>query len=315
MTDSMIAKARAIHVRLVAWPNPQAKLWNMQQHVPFDARGFDISDGMWCQNTIQNVGVLLKSASELQYFSGAGTHLGAADTQLLVEALCHNRVMRHTLKYLDMESMTLSRPCATTLFATLRAWMALEGATFTLRDPSETVISELAKWLQTPSVHLLSFGLPKSSLRHGFAGLAPALASHPYITTLNLCGCGLEASHMQDLAQVVRANRVVERLNLSGNTFHHVAMGILCPALAGNHAIRELAMELCDIGAEGMGHLMNTLCANRTLQRLNIRKNHPLYHSVFDMMGEMLWKHNTTVLEMQGPVLAGSLRLRKSHRI
>jgi len=108
------------------------------------------------------------------------------------------------------------------------------------------------------------------------ARLSEALVVNSSLRSLQLCWNALCLADMLQLAGVLRVNRTLTSLSLSGNTMGHESREgarAFAQALLANDSLRTLDLSYCGIEAAGGASLVNALGGNSSLRELDLSGN------------------------------------------
>jgi len=108
------------------------------------------------------------------------------------------------------------------------------------------------------------------------ARLSEALVVNSSLRSLRLCWNALCLADMLQLAGVLRVNRTLTSLSLSGNTMGRESCEgarAFAQALVANDSLRTLDLSYCGIEAAGGASLVNALGENSSLRELDLSGN------------------------------------------
>lgn len=123
-----------------------------------------------------------------------------------------------------------------------------------------------------------------------FKPVAVALRVNSTLTVLSLNSCDLADS--TELSEMLKQNRTLEVLDLSGNPFEGPLGKAMAAVLKANSSLTELRLAYC--GLEDMKELAESLTTNRKLRKLDLSHNGTIDNAGSDLLAAAL-KNNTTL--------------------
>jgi Ran GTPase-activating protein (RanGAP) involved in mRNA processing and transport len=121
---------------------------------------------------------------------------------------------------------------------------------------------------------LREFNISKNPLgSRGLKYLGAVLASNQTLKKLDISGCKIYESGFQEFCAEVPKNDVLESFICQHNPMHDGGAGVLADAIRGWAALREIDLELCDIGDDGAIAVMAAIEVSPTLRSVSLKTN------------------------------------------
>lgn len=199
-----------------------------------------------CAEELTGLDTLLKSRhskiTELLISGNGGAPSG-------LSAVLHELGRKTTLTKLSITNCSLSRASMNQLETVLRRNKSLE------------------------SFVLQSGFLPTADL----AEISPSLCRHEFIKSLDVSQNHLDNFESVSLLRdVLRSNKTITKLDVSGNGFGRVSGAVICIAdgIGSNTALLEINLAACVLDGSGVSIIAQSLGSrNRTLQKLSLGRN------------------------------------------
>ncbi|KAI8577814.1 hypothetical protein K450DRAFT_250124 [Umbelopsis ramanniana AG] len=226
------------------------------------------------------ISIYISKSRSIKYLDLSSNTIDKKSANSLSESL----MLATSLQTLMLDSCYLS-PAILDIFSdAIRTSVSLHEVSLRGNEFNKKAFPPLCSMLEIPLAPkelldcsgLVTLNLSGNDLRHGIRLLSKTLTQNNQLQTLNLQNCHLDSSALVPLAEALKSNTALKKIDLSHNplnTPHQDGVYALKLALFMNRSLTDISMAKCNLHSEDAIAIAECLPENNVLSRLDLSGN------------------------------------------